>query len=250
MEDKGWYKDSEYVHLWIHLLFKANHEPNEWLYKNTLMKVNRGQLITSRKTLADETGINRSKVERILKCFENEQQIEQQNLFTSRLITILKYNDYQKVSNEMSSKRAASEQQVSTNKNDKNVRIKEKDSVHFSKLWDKYPNKQGKKRALKLYKSSVKNEQSRSEIETALENYLESYNVKRGYIKNGDTWFNNWQDWIEPTDLMLHGPNNNDIDKRTNCPRCGASMIEHYPNGKFKKCLACNYDPLKSPELK
>jgi len=128
---KGWYKKSEYFHLWHHLLYKANHKPNEWIHKNNVMKVDRGQFITSRKSLSDETGINESKVERILKCFENEQQIEQQNLYTSRLISILNYNNYQKgeQANEqqVNSKRTASEQQVNTNnnvKNEKNVRSK------------------------------------------------------------------------------------------------------------------------------
>jgi len=139
---KGWYKDSEYVHLWIHLLLSANHKPNEWLYKDKMMKIERGQLITSRKSIGVSTGIERNKVERILKCFESEQQIKQQNLFTSRLITILNYDDYQKNEQDfeqpVSSKRAASEQRVSTNNNVNNVKIKKENilkekSSHFQK---------------------------------------------------------------------------------------------------------------------
>jgi len=123
---KGYYKKSKYVHLWLHLLLKANHKPNEWLYKNKTMKVNRGQFITSRKTLSLETGINQSSIEHILKCFESEQQIKQQNLYSSRLITILKYNDYQISEQQIDSKLTASEQQINTNKNDK----KEKNDIY------------------------------------------------------------------------------------------------------------------------
>ena len=119
---KGYYKKSKYVHLWLHLLLKANHKPNEWLYKNKTMKVNRGQFITSRKTLSLETGINQSSIEHILKCFESEQQIKQQNLYTSRLITILKYNNYQISEQQNDSKITAREQQDNTNKKDKNVK--------------------------------------------------------------------------------------------------------------------------------
>ena len=126
MFNAPWYTKSEYVHLWVHLVMKANHEPNEWLYKDKSFKVNRGQFVTSRKSLAKETGINPSKVERILKTFKIEQQIEQQNLFTSRLITILNYNVYQKSEQQteqpVNSKRTASEQQVNTNKEDKKVK--------------------------------------------------------------------------------------------------------------------------------
>lgn len=134
---KGWFVKSDYLHLWVYLLLKANHDDNEWLYKDKLMKVKRGQFVTSRNTIVRETGINRSKVERILKCFENEQQIEQQNLFTSRLITIINYDEYQiseqQNEQQVSSKRAASEQQVSTNKNDKNEKNEKNKETYVQK---------------------------------------------------------------------------------------------------------------------
>lgn len=137
--NKGYYKDSEYAHLWIHLLLKANHKETELLWNNEKLIVKRGQFITSRNTLVKETGINRSKIERVLKFLKTEQQIEQQNLYTSRLITIINYDKYQSSEQEneqqVSSKRAASEQQVSTNnkdkkdKNEKNDKNKNKSIV-------------------------------------------------------------------------------------------------------------------------
>lgn len=123
---KGWYKKSEYFHLWHHLLYKASHFGNEWIYKNEVFKIKPGQLITSRKSLSAETGINESKIERILKCFKIEQQIEQQNLYSNRLITIVNWKSYQKSEQQneqpVNSQRTASEQPVNTNKNVKNVK--------------------------------------------------------------------------------------------------------------------------------
>jgi hypothetical protein len=69
----------------------------------------------------------------------------------------------------------------------------------FESLWIKYPNKDGKKQALKYFRSSVKTEKDMDDIHTALNNYLLSKRVKEGYIKNGSTWFNNWRDWIDVT---------------------------------------------------
>lgn len=66
----------------------------------------------------------------------------------------------------------------------------------FSEIWAKYPNKDGKKAADKHFKSSVKTSEDFEEITKALSNYLASEKVKKGFIKNGSTWFNNWQDWI------------------------------------------------------
>lgn len=114
-----YYKDPDYVLLWVHILFKANWKDNHILYKGKKLPIKRGQFITSRNSLVKETGINRSKVERILKTFEIEQQIEQQNFFAFRLITVLNYNERQSVSSKTSSERAASEQPVSTTNKDK-----------------------------------------------------------------------------------------------------------------------------------
>ncbi len=132
--EKGYYKKSEYVHLWIHLILKANHEPNEWFYKNKVFKINRGQFITSRKTLMEETGISRNKIENILDCFKNEQQISSENLYTSRLITILNYDDYQTNKQQISSKQAANKQQISTNKNNKNEKNEKNNKILYGEF--------------------------------------------------------------------------------------------------------------------
>jgi len=67
----------------------------------------------------------------------------------------------------------------------------------FEELWSKYPNKDGKRHAKRHFVSSVRDEGDYGRISSALENYLSSDRVKSGYIKNGSTWFNNWQDWVE-----------------------------------------------------
>lgn len=68
----------------------------------------------------------------------------------------------------------------------------------FELLWDKYPNKDGKRAAERHFRGEVKTEQDWKDINTALDNYLQSDVVKKGFIKNGSTWFNNWRDWIVP----------------------------------------------------
>jgi len=126
LQDKGFYKNSKYVHLWIHLLLKANHKPQEIMWDGKTFILQPGQFITGRKKIAEKTRINRSSVERILNYFKNEHQIEQQKTTKGRLITILKWKRYQgdeqQNEQQVSNKRATSEQQVSTNKKDKNVK--------------------------------------------------------------------------------------------------------------------------------
>ena len=78
----------------------------------------------------------------------------------------------------------------------------------FEKLWEAYPNRQGKKNAKRHFLGSVKDINGLQSIWSALKNYTESGNVKNGFIKNGSTWFNEWQDWIEPTEIMMKGNGN------------------------------------------
>jgi len=75
----------------------------------------------------------------------------------------------------------------------------------FDRVWKLYPSKDGRKAALRHFKASVKTVGDLSSILIALHNYLQSGNVKRGFIKNGSTWFNNWQDWTFPSPSMMRG---------------------------------------------
>ena len=71
----------------------------------------------------------------------------------------------------------------------------------FNDIWGRYPNKDGKKMAEKHFLASVLTQQDWEDINTALDNYLKSEKVAKGYIKNGSTWFNNWRDWINFTGI-------------------------------------------------
>lgn len=89
----------------------------------------------------------------------------------------------------------ASKDKVKIKESRDKVEIKE--CKDFMGLWQQYPNKDGKKAAHRYFESSVKTERDKEDIKKALANYLQSEKVKKGFIKNGSTWFNNWRDWIE-----------------------------------------------------
>lgn len=97
LQEKAFYrKDSEAVHLWIHILISANHAEREETLGGKTIVCKPGQFTTGRKQLAESTGINESKIERLLKKFEEiEQQIEQQKTSTNRLITVRSWSEYQ-----------------------------------------------------------------------------------------------------------------------------------------------------------
>lgn len=117
--DKGYYKDSHYVHLWLHLIFKATYRDKEYLFNGKIEYLEPGQFIAGRKSLSKETGIQESKIERILNCFKNEHQIEQQKNNKFRIISITNWDKYQineqQNEQEMNNQRTTSEQPVNTN---------------------------------------------------------------------------------------------------------------------------------------
>ena len=122
--ESPWFNKSEYVHLWLYLLLKANHADKEVFIGNEKIIVKRGQILTSRHKLAEVVHIQENKIYRILKCFENEQQIEQHKTKKYTVISILNYDTYQKSEQvneqQMNNKCTTDEQQMNTNNNDKN----------------------------------------------------------------------------------------------------------------------------------
>lgn len=147
IKDKGWYKHSDYVHVWVHILLEANHKGKEFFWGGETVKLKPGQLVTGRKSISAATGVSESKVQRILKCFESEQQIEQQTNNRFRLITVLKWTDYQideqQNEQQMNNQRTTGEQLVNTNKNVKNVKNEKKllaatSAADIKKVFEKF----------------------------------------------------------------------------------------------------------------
>ena len=96
IQEKSWYKDSEYVHVWLHLILNANYIDKKVCLNGKEVEIKRGQLLTSRKFISEKTGIRQSKIYRILERFANEHQIEQLKTNKYTIITIPNYDLYQK----------------------------------------------------------------------------------------------------------------------------------------------------------
>lgn len=119
-------KDSDHIAVWTYLLLNATHKEYSVVFSGEKIMLQPGQLITGRKVISEKFKISESKVQRILKSFEIEQQIEQQNGNKNRLVSILSWSDYQtgeqQDEQQVNNKRTTTEQQVNTNKNVKNVK--------------------------------------------------------------------------------------------------------------------------------
>ena len=117
-------KDSDYLSVWIFLLLNATHKELPFMFNGNKIILQPGQLVTCKKNISFKLSVNESKIFRILKLFESEQQIEQQITRHGRLVTLLNWKDYQKDERQneqqMNDNRTTNEQQVNANKNVKN----------------------------------------------------------------------------------------------------------------------------------
>lgn len=118
-------KDSDHLAIWCYLLLNATHRGVNTLFKGERITLEPGQLITGILSISEKLKIDKMKIQRTLKEFESDKQIEQQTSNKNRLITILNWGEYQN-SDKQSDKqlinnRETTDKQVITNNNDNNV---------------------------------------------------------------------------------------------------------------------------------
>ena len=118
--DWEWYQSPETFLLWIHCLLKANHTPKKWQG----IPIKRGQFITSFQTLSKETGLSLQTVRTCIKRLKSTQCLTWSAQSKYSLITIIKYDDYQKAntkSNIQSTRNQhATNMQLTSTNNDNN----------------------------------------------------------------------------------------------------------------------------------
>jgi hypothetical protein len=113
-------RDAEFMSIWVYLLTHATHKEMPAWFSGGRIILRPGQLITGRDAIASVTHIHPSKVHRVLECFKIEQQIEQQKTSHGRLITVIKWKEYQEfeqpAEQPVNNHRTTTEQPVNTNK--------------------------------------------------------------------------------------------------------------------------------------
>ena len=80
---------------WIYLIMHANHVEGSFMVKGRIFHVQRGQLFTSIRYLAQIWGWDKTTVSRFLSDIETENMITVTRTQNGTLITLLNYNKYQ-----------------------------------------------------------------------------------------------------------------------------------------------------------
>ena len=111
-----WYDDYKTFRLFIHLLLKANHKVKN--YKGT--KIGRGQVMTGLKLLSEQTGLSMQQVRSALSNLKATNEITNQTSNQGTIIQIVKYKDYQVLTNKPTNEQQTNNKPSTTNKNIKN----------------------------------------------------------------------------------------------------------------------------------
>ena len=208
-------KDSDYLAVWIYLLLNATHREYDTLFKGKRITLQKGQLITGTISIAKKLKINKDKVQRILKSFEIDKQIEQQTSNQNRLVSIVNWNEYQDF-DKQNDKQVINEcettdKQVITNNNIKNIKNdknniygqnepdQEKWEQQFEQFYKQYPKKVKKQDVRKWFQKNKPSNELFSSMINSLEQFKRSEDwlkEKGQYIPYPTSWLNQkrWED--------------------------------------------------------
>lgn len=127
--DWEWYDDINVRILWLHLLLKANHKDKKW---HGLI-IRRGQLVTGRKELSEETGLSERAVRTALTKLKTTSSLTIKSTKLGSILTIENYEEYQttpeeatkETTTDASGKRPDNDQITTNTKEYKKERIEE-----------------------------------------------------------------------------------------------------------------------------
>lgn len=118
-------KDADCLAIWLYLLLNATHKEKSAIFKGKKIILKPGQLLTGTIAISKKLKINKDKVQRTLKLYETDKQIEQQTSNKNRLITIVNWELYQESNNQndnqMINNCETTDKQLITNNNDNNI---------------------------------------------------------------------------------------------------------------------------------
>ena len=122
----GWFRNGDMLKLWIYLLLTAKHQD----VVEDGMEIKRGQVRFGRKQASKDLQISEQSIRTCINRLKSTNEITTESTNKCTLITIIKYDEYQgsgrksttKSTNKSTCNQPATNQQLTTYKNDKNVK--------------------------------------------------------------------------------------------------------------------------------
>ena len=221
------FKDGDWLKIWVCLIAKATHTGFDVFFGKEKITLEPGQLITSRRSLSIITGVQESKIERVLKRLKNEQKIEQVSTSVSRLITVVNWERYQKseqpIKQRVNSKRTANEHKQEGNEGKEDT-IAPKKVREPNILWDAICSLWG-------FKPVTKSELSR--IGKLSRDFKLKEATPELILLKGKAYKAKWPDVECSPEALLKHWDRLDINIKTNCSiDMGVATGEYYEPAK------------------
>ena len=180
--DWEWFENSETLHLFIFLLLSANYVDGK--FQGRLIK--RGQLVTSLSKIATSTGLSIRQTRTALEHLISTGEVTSESSSQYRIITIVKYDQYQKATDE-----STSERQANDNQNDKqstNEATSNRQQYNNNNNNNKGTNKQGNKGRVFVPPTAIEVAAYQDELQSwwfDSEKFVDYYEAQGWKLKNG-----------------------------------------------------------------
>ena len=127
--DWEWYSDTNTIRVFLHILLRANYEPNR--YKGQVIAA--GECVFGRKVWAKELGLSERQVRTAIEHLKSTNEISTRATNQFTVISVVRWGFWQmcggqatnETTNEKSNERPTSDQRATTSKEIKNIRNKE-----------------------------------------------------------------------------------------------------------------------------
>ena len=131
-------KDSDYIAAFLYIAVNVQFESREVMFGKEKITLRKGQMITTKRQIYESLGIERNKLDRIMRDFKSEELIKEQTNMHKTLITLLLVSDFQgkikEQNEEPISNRQGSEQDRESEKEKRSKREKDKEKEQYKNV--------------------------------------------------------------------------------------------------------------------
>lgn len=229
-------KPFSWAQAWIDLLLIVNHRDSDIIFDASIIRVKRGQIITSVRKLAERWGWSRMKTSRFISVLESDHMVIKKCDTKKTVITICNYDHYQSYQEvdfdiekpQKGHRKATEKPQTNTNNNDNNVnninnnislvQFSETINIPFSDFWNAYDKKAGNKEKLSRRWAKL-SDADRQAIMDYIPLYIHAQPDKK-FRKNPETFLNN-KSWNDELIFSTHEPK-----QKSGTSRISRSLVE------------------------
>lgn len=179
--------DPNFLAVWVRLLFDANYEDKKNLINGTVVNIKRGQVLFGLPSFSKRSGVTVAKLRRIISVLIEKEMISRQTTNKYSIISITKYDMYQKDDRQKTNRKQTENKQNTTSKEDNNIRIKEIDTL-FDEFWKVYPSNKSKHASKLKYELAIKHISPEDLLQCVIKYADEKSGEDVKYIKHASTW--------------------------------------------------------------